>query len=128
MTLFDLAGVRCAILVCYDAELPELVRATAEAGAQVIIVPTALTYHDGTNWPSDYANDLFMTSYDDQVVRRFQVSGPTFSEIDDEEVFAEFALQADDNKPLYLFQSPDGSLYVVTFKGIWRIQAMDSSN
>jgi predicted amidohydrolase len=42
LTLFDLEGARCAILICYDAEYPEAVRAAAEAGAQVIIVPTAL--------------------------------------------------------------------------------------
>ena len=41
-TLFDLAGLRCALLVCYDVEFPELVRTMAAAGAQVIIVPTAL--------------------------------------------------------------------------------------
>ncbi len=46
LTLFDLAGIRCAILICYDAEFPESVRAVAEAGAQLVIVPTALT----DNW------------------------------------------------------------------------------
>lgn len=46
-TLFELSGLRCAILVCYDAEYPEAVRAMAEAGAQVVIVPTALV----DNWP-----------------------------------------------------------------------------
>lgn len=43
LTVFTLNGVRCGILICYDAELPELVRATAEFGADVIIVPTALS-------------------------------------------------------------------------------------
>lgn len=42
LTLFDLGGLRCAILICYDAEFPETVRAAAQAGAQVVIVPTAL--------------------------------------------------------------------------------------
>lgn len=46
-TLFELNGLRCAILVCYDAEYPEAVRAMAEAGAQVVIVPTALV----DSWP-----------------------------------------------------------------------------
>ena len=40
--LFDLKGVRCAILICFDAEFPETARAAAQAGAQLIIVPTAL--------------------------------------------------------------------------------------
>ena len=41
-TMFNLDGTRCAILICYEAEYPEAVRAAAEAGAQVIVVPTAL--------------------------------------------------------------------------------------
>lgn len=47
VTLFDLNGIRCAILVCFDAEFPEIVRACARAGAQLVIVPTAL----GEKWP-----------------------------------------------------------------------------
>lgn len=47
-TLCDLNGVRCAILICYDAEYPEAVRAAAEAGAQAVLVPTALA----ENWRS----------------------------------------------------------------------------
>ena len=42
LTLFDLDGVRCSILICYEAEYPEAVRAAAEAGATVVLVPTAL--------------------------------------------------------------------------------------
>jgi len=42
LTLFDLAGVRMALLICYDIEFPEAARAVAEAGAQVILAPTAL--------------------------------------------------------------------------------------
>ncbi len=37
-----LAGVRLAILICYDAEFPEAVRHAAHAGAQCVLVPTAL--------------------------------------------------------------------------------------
>ena len=47
LTMFGLGGVRCGLLVCYDAEFPESVRAAAEAGAMVVIVPTALS----DNWP-----------------------------------------------------------------------------
>lgn len=46
LTLFELHGVRCAMLVCYDVEYPESVRAAAEAGAELVVVPTAL----GENW------------------------------------------------------------------------------
>ncbi len=47
LTLFELNGVRCAFLVCYDVEYPESVRAAAEAGAELIIVPTALAQNWG---------------------------------------------------------------------------------
>ncbi len=46
-TVFDLAGFRCGILICFDAEFPEAVRALALAGAQLVIVPTALTQEWG---------------------------------------------------------------------------------
>lgn len=40
--LFDLAGLRIAILICYDAEFAETARHAATLGAQLIVVPTAL--------------------------------------------------------------------------------------
>ncbi len=43
LSTFNLGPFKCAMLVCYDVEYPEAVRAAAEAGAQIIIVPTALT-------------------------------------------------------------------------------------
>lgn len=42
LTLFTLNGVPCAILICYDAEFPEAVRAVTDAGASIVFVPTAL--------------------------------------------------------------------------------------
>ncbi|MDU8910690.1 carbon-nitrogen hydrolase family protein [Aestuariicoccus sp. MJ-SS9] len=45
-TLFDLAGLRLAILICYDAEFPETVRHVAAQRAQLVLVPTAL----GADW------------------------------------------------------------------------------
>lgn len=42
LTLFSLGEFRIALLVCYDAEFPELVRRVAIAGAQAVLVPTAL--------------------------------------------------------------------------------------
>ena len=47
MTLFDLEnGWRVALLICYEVEFPEAVRACALAGAQLVLVPTAL----GRDW------------------------------------------------------------------------------
>ncbi|RKT54462.1 carbon-nitrogen hydrolase family protein [Saccharothrix australiensis] len=38
----DVAGVTVGLLVCYDVEFPETVRAHALAGTQLLVVPTAL--------------------------------------------------------------------------------------
>ncbi|GLZ53652.1 nitrilase-related carbon-nitrogen hydrolase [Actinomycetospora sp. NBRC 106378] len=40
--LVDLAGERCAVVICYDVEFPEVVRSLAVAGARTVLVPTAL--------------------------------------------------------------------------------------
>jgi Predicted amidohydrolase len=42
LALFDCAGLRCAVVICYEIEFPEGARAAAEAGAQVVLAPTAL--------------------------------------------------------------------------------------
>ncbi|MEO6201016.1 MAG: nitrilase-related carbon-nitrogen hydrolase [Cryobacterium sp.] len=39
----ELLGLRMSLLICYDVEFPETVRAAAVRGAQVVLVPTALT-------------------------------------------------------------------------------------
>ena len=38
---FDCGGLRVGVLICYDVEFPELVRAEARAGADLVAVPTA---------------------------------------------------------------------------------------
>ncbi|WP_085025530.1 carbon-nitrogen hydrolase family protein [Ensifer aridi] len=40
--LFEHRGVTCGMLICYDVEFPENVRRLALAGADAVIVPTAL--------------------------------------------------------------------------------------
>jgi len=40
--LFEHAGMKLGMLICYDVEFPENVRRLAKAGAEAIIVPTAL--------------------------------------------------------------------------------------
>ncbi len=41
ISTFDLGGIRAAMLICYDIEFAPLVRSLAEAGAHLILVPTA---------------------------------------------------------------------------------------
>jgi predicted amidohydrolase len=45
-SLFDLAGWKIGILICYDIEFPENARRLAQKGADLILVPTAL----GAQW------------------------------------------------------------------------------
>lgn len=40
--VYDLNGMKVGMLICYDVEFPEMVRGLALAGAQLVIVPTAL--------------------------------------------------------------------------------------
>lgn len=42
VTQFELGGLRCGLAICYDIEFPELGRAHADAGTEVLFVPTAL--------------------------------------------------------------------------------------
>ncbi|MGL3606956.1 carbon-nitrogen hydrolase family protein [Rhizobium sp. G187] len=40
--VFDLNGIKTGMLICYDVEFPENVRTLALAGAELVLVPTAL--------------------------------------------------------------------------------------
>ncbi len=42
LALFALAGFKIATLICYDAEFPETFRQVVAAGADLVVVPTAL--------------------------------------------------------------------------------------
>ena len=44
--VFEFRGVRCAVLICYDIEFPEMARTAALGNAELLIVPTALS----TKW------------------------------------------------------------------------------
>ena len=50
LTSFEIGGMKCALVICYDVEFPETVRAACMSGAQVII---CLLY------TSDAADDYF---------------------------------------------------------------------
>jgi 5-aminopentanamidase len=40
--VFEVSGMRVGVAICYDVEFPELIRAYARDGAQLVVVPTAL--------------------------------------------------------------------------------------
>ena len=86
-----------------------------------VVVPTALCWHDGTTWGAAFEDNLFMTTYADHEIRRFVVSGVDHTDIDSESVFAAFVVSGTANHPLDVCRAVDGSLYVSTFSGIYRI-------
>jgi|LNFM01.1.fsa_nt_gb predicted amidohydrolase len=45
--VFEVAGLKTGLLICYDIEFPEMARGLALAGAELIIVPTALPASPG---------------------------------------------------------------------------------
>lgn len=55
-TLFDLGDVRCAVLICFESELPEYAREAALGGAELLCVLIALS----DDWP-DVADRLIPT-------------------------------------------------------------------
>jgi predicted amidohydrolase len=50
----DLAGTRVALLICYDVEFPECVRVLAQAGAEAVLVPTALPESNDAAFIAEY--------------------------------------------------------------------------
>lgn len=44
--VFEIAGVTCSVLICYDIEFPEMARSAVKMGAELLLVPTAL----GLEW------------------------------------------------------------------------------
>ncbi len=64
-TLFDYCGFSMATLICYDAEFPETLRHVAGRGADLVLVPTALSA--GWHWVAHrmiptraYENGLYL--------------------------------------------------------------------
>jgi glucose/arabinose dehydrogenase len=86
-----------------------------------VIVPTGVTYHSGNSFPSGYASNLFICSYDDALIYRFVMDGNPPVNIASEHAFGEMDNTGTANKPLDILEAADGSLYVSTFTSIWRI-------
>jgi glucose/arabinose dehydrogenase len=88
------------------------------------IVPTALAWHFGGPWGAAYADDLFLASYDDEEVLRFEMSGAAKTDIDVESSFLTFVPSMSDRKPLDLLVAADGALWVSTFTSIYRVDKL----
>jgi len=88
-----------------------------------VIVPAGLTYHTGAEFPPGYSDNLFLCSYEDHEILRFEMSGDPPVDVDYEHVFARLTANFNANKPLDIIQGNDGSLYLSTFTQIWRIYA-----
>ncbi|MFI7442647.1 nitrilase-related carbon-nitrogen hydrolase [Nonomuraea indica] len=63
--VFDYHGVRCAVVICFDAEFPEPVRVAALAGAHVVLVPTANMHpygavNDHVMWTRAWENQVHL--------------------------------------------------------------------
>lgn len=88
------------------------------------IVPTALAWHGGAGFGADYADDLFLCSYDAEQVQRLPMSGSARTDIDAEEVFLQFVPSGTSHKPLDIAVAWDGALWVSTFTSIYRIRRL----
>jgi glucose/arabinose dehydrogenase len=91
------------------------------------IVPTALAWHAGGAWGAEFEDDLFVASYQDEEVLRYEMSGTAKTDIDndvDHPVFLKFLPAMNDNKPLDLVVEPDGNLLVGTFTAIYRVRKL----
>lgn len=92
------------------------------AGWVDVIAPTSLHFYAGNGFGAAYAGSLFLGGYVNDEVRRLEMSGVAFTDLDRETVFAKWTSSGGLNKPLDVDQGPDGALYVATFDAIWRIR------
>lgn len=94
---------------------------------QTEIVPTCLAWHIGGAWGAEYEDDLFLGSYQDEEVLRYEMSGPAKTDIDNDvnhPIFLKLAPSMNNNKPLDLVVEPDGNLLVATFNAVYRIRKL----
>lgn len=75
--VFDLLGWRCGILICYDNNVIENVRATALLGAEIIFAPHVTGCTPSAMPGRDYVDDkLWQNRENDPVSLRLEFDGP----------------------------------------------------
>lgn len=74
--LFDLCGWKCGILICYDNNVVENVRATALLGAQIIFMPHVTMCTPSTRPGAGFVDpDLWMNREEDPTSLRLEFEG-----------------------------------------------------
>lgn len=89
-----------------------------------VVVPTGVAFRDAADaldWPDAYDGSVYVALYGDEVVRRFERSGPLRTDLDREVDFVTFLPDANRQKPLDVQRGPDGRLWVLTFTHVYRI-------
>ena len=75
--VFDLMGWKCGILICYDNNIIENVRATTLMGAEIIFAPHVTGCTPSAMPGRDYVDDKFWQNRDiDPVSLRLEFDGP----------------------------------------------------
>ena len=105
-TLFELQGWRCGILICYDNNVVENVRATALLGAQVVFAPhvTGCTPSPGRVGSGYVDNALWENRVKDPDSLRAEFDGPKGREW----LLRWLPSRAWDNGVYYVFSNPIG--------------------
>ena len=102
----------------------------AETGATLrtwfdVVVPTGLAFQDpASGWPGRFGDSLYLALYDEQVIERFEMSGAQRTDIDAEHEFLRFRTAGTDNLPVDVQRGPSGSLWVLTFRGLYRVDVI----
>jgi len=75
--VFDIAGWKCGILICYDNNIIENVRATALLGAQIIFMPHVTMCTPSTRPGAGFVDpELWRNKDNDQETLRSEFDGP----------------------------------------------------
>ena len=104
-TIFDLLGWKCGILICYDNNVIENVRATAILGAQIIFAPHVTMCTPSAMPGRGYVDDkLWQNREIDPVPLRMEFDGPKGREW----LMKWLPARAYDNGVYYIFTNPIG--------------------